>query len=293
MRAAALILLVATATTLAATPAQDLDRARKNFRAKDWQSAKEVAGALLYPDLQLVRAEDVIEAHVLVGAANFELGDTQRAIDEFTKALQLDPDRSITTLMFSEGAVRLFDRTKEDMRIRLEHEAEKKKLAEAAARLEEYRKSLRVYEARPFYLNFMPFGLAQYTQDRPGMGTLFAIGQGATFLTSVGIFGYLVGTYGFESNAVKLGDANRVLLLQRIEIGTGIAFFGFYAWGVYDAIRHHHSRQLVQGDDSLIPPEILNPTKTKPAGKTSLLDRMRFSPMVTPDSVGIGIGWEN
>lgn len=288
MRAAALILLLATATAVA-TPTQDLDRARKNFKAKDWQSAKEVAGALLYPDLQLGRQEDVIEAHVLVGAASFELGDSQRAIDEFTKALQLDPDRSITTMFFSEGAVRLFDRTKEDMRLRLEHEAEKKKLAEAAARLEEYRKSLRVYEARPFYLNFVPFGLAQYTQDRPGMGTVFAIGQSATFLASVGIFGYLVGTYGFESNAVKLTDANRVLFLQRVEIGTGIAFFGFYAWGVYDAIRHHKSRQLVQGDDSLIPPEILNPTKSKPAKTSSL----RFAPMITHDSVGIGLGWEN
>jgi tetratricopeptide (TPR) repeat protein len=292
VRAAALILIALTASA-AATPTQDLDRARKNFRAKDWQSAKEVAGGLLYPELQLGRSEDVIEAHVLVGAANFELGDTQRAVDEFTKALQIDPDRSITTLMFSEGAVRLFDRTKDDVRVRLEHEAEKKKLAEAAERLEAYRKSLVVYEAHPFGFNFLPFGLAQFTQDRTGMGTLMAVGQGTTFLASVGIFGYLVGTYGFRSNAVKLADANRVLTLQRVEIATGGVFFAFYAWGVYDAIRHHHSRQLVRGDDSLIPQELLNPTKTKPAGKTSLLDRMRFAPMVTSDGVGIGIGWEN
>ena len=289
MRAAALILLCAL-TAAHATPTQDLERARKNFRAKDWQSAKEVSGALLYPQLQLGRSEDVIEAHVLLGAANFELGENQQAIDEFTKALQIDPDRSITTLMFSEGAVRLFDRTKEDVRVRLEHEAEKKKLAEAAERLEAYRKSLVVYEARPFYLNFMPFGLAQFTQNRNGMGTVMAIGQGTTFLASVGIFGYLVGTYGFESNAVPLTDGPRVRRLQQIEIGAGIGFFAFYAWGVYDAIRHHKSRQQVQGDDSLIPPEILNPGKTKPSSKTSSL---RLAPMFTQDSVGIGIGWEN
>jgi tetratricopeptide (TPR) repeat protein len=289
VRAAALILVCAM-TIAHATPTQDLDRARKNFRAKDWQSAKEVSGALLYPDLQLGRSEDVIEAHVLLGASNFELGDNQRAVDEFTKALQIDPDRSITTLMFSEGAVRLFDRTKEDVRVRLDHEVEKKKLAEAAERLEAYRKSLVVYEARPFWMNIMPFGLAQFTQGRNGMGTLMAIGQGTTFVTSVGIFGYLVGTYGFRSNAVKLADANRVLTLQRVEIGAGIGFFAFYAWGVYDAIRHHKSRQQVQGDDSLIPSEILNPTKTKRPPKSSSL---RLAPMVTPESVGIGIGWEN
>ena len=287
------MILALAAAVAHATPRQDLDLGVKNFRARDWQSAIRVINPLLYPRIQFASPDDVIEARLLLGAAEFEAGNKDRAVEEFTKVILQDPERELTPLMFSEAAIRLFDRTKEDMRIRLEHEAEKKKLAEAAARLEEYRKSLRVYEARPFGFNFLPFGLAQYTQDRPGMGTLFAIGQGTTFLASVGIFGYLVGTYGFRSNAVKLTDANRVLLLQRIEIGTGIAFFGFYAWGVYDAIRHHKSRQLVQGDDSLIPPEILNPTKNKPAGRTSLLDRMRFSPMVTPDSVGIGIGWEN
>ncbi len=295
MRSAALILLVATAVAHA-TPSQDLDRARKNFRAKDWQSAKEVSGALLYPDLQLGRQEDVIEAHVLLGAANFELGDTQRAIDEFTKALQIDPERAITTLMFSEGAVRLFDRTKEDVRARLEHDAEKQRLAAQAKALEDYRKSLRVYEIRPFSFNFLPFGLAQFTQDRRGMGTAMAIGQTSTFLASVGIFGYLVGTYGFQSNAVDISEGPRVRRLQQIEIGAGIGFFAFYAYGVYDAIRHHKARRQLQGDDSLVPAELLDPSKKKPAPpppKTSLLDRLQISPMVTPESVGIGIGWEN
>jgi tetratricopeptide (TPR) repeat protein len=293
VRTAAVIVLLAV-TTAHATPSQDLDRGRKSFRSRDWQSAIEVISPLLYPDVVLARQEDAIEAHILIGAANFEIGNSDRATDEFTRALRIDPDRSIGTLMFSEGAVRLFDRTKEDVRARLEHDAERKRLAEAAERLEAYRKSLVVYEARPFYLNFMPFGLAQFTQDRDGMGTLMAIGQGSTFLASVGIFGYLVGTYGFESNAVPLTNGPRVRRLQQVEIGTGIAFFAFYAWGVYDAIRHHKSRQQVQGDDSLIPPELLDPTKAKkPPPKTSLRDRLRIGPMVTPTGVGIGIGWEN
>ena len=288
MRTAALIILLAAATA-SATPTQDLDRGRKTFRARDWQSAIEVISPLLYPE-NVLRQEEAIEAHVLIGAANFELGNTDRAVSEFTRALQLDPDRSITNLMFSEGAVRLFDRTKDDVRIRLEHDAEKKRLAEQAEKLEAYRKSLHVYEAHPFYLNFMPFGLAQFTQHRNAMGTLQAIGQGSTFLASVGIFGYLVGTYGFVSNAVPITSGPAVRRLQEVEIGTGLAFFGFYAWSVYDAIRHYKPRQQIQGDDSLIPSEIRNPTKT---GKTSLLERLQIGPMITPTGAGIGIGWEN
>lgn len=295
MRAVALILLVATSIAHA-TPTQDLDRARKNFRAKDWQSAKEVSASLLYPDLQLGRQEDVIEAHVLLGAANFELGDTQRAINEFTLALQIDPERAITTLMFSDGAVRLFERTKEDVTARLERDAEKRRLAAQAKALEDYRKSLHVYEIRPFSFNFIPFGIAQFTQERRGMGAVMAIGQTTTFLASVGIFGYLVGTYGFQSNAVDISEGQRVRRLQEIEIGTGIGFFAFYALGVFDAIRHHKPRRQLQGDDSLVPADLLDPSKKKPAAppkKTSFLDRLKLSPMVTPESVGIGIGWEN
>lgn len=299
MRTAALITAVAAlvaAAPAAATPARDLERGRQSFRARDWQSAIEVLNTLLYPELQLARQEDTVEAHVLLGAAHLENGDRERAEDEFEKALQIDPERSITTLMFSTSAVKLFDQVKEQQRARMERDAEKKRLAEAAERLEAYRKSLVVYETRPFYLNFMPFGLAQFTQKRTRAGTLFAIGQGTLFAANVGVYAYLVGTYGFQSNSVPLADGPRVRSLQQIQIGTGVGFLALYAWGVFDAIRNHKPRQQIQGDDSLIPPELLDPTRAP--RRTSLRQRLRLGPMFTSDAghgpvVGLGIGWEN
>lgn len=296
MRPAVLIAaaLAITASSALATPSQDLDRARQSFRARDWQSAIPVLTTLLYPELQLARQEDVVEAHVLLGAANFEVGNEERAKQEFRRALQIEPDRVITTLTFSEGAVGLFERTKDELRLRMEHDAERRRLAEAAERLEAYRKSLIVYETRPFYLNFMPFGLAQLAQHRVRAGALFAVGQGAAFAANVGIYAYLVGTYGFESNSVPLTDGPSVRRLQQLQIGTGVAFLGLYAWGVFDAIRHYKPRQQIQGDDSLIPPDLLNPA---PAPKqTSWRARLRLAPMINADlgpTVGLGIGWEN
>ncbi len=294
MRTAVLIAVMIATTSIAdATPTQELERGRQSFRARDWASAIPVLTALLYPELQLARKDDAIEAHVLLGAAQFETGNSDRARDEFEKALQIDPERTITTLMFSSGAVRLFDQVREEQRDRTEREAEKKRLAEVSERLELFRKSLIVYEARPYYLNFMPFGLAQYTQDRTRVGALFTIGQGLTFLTSVGIYGYLVGTYGFKNTDVPILEGPRVRQLQQVTIASGIGFYALYAFGVFDAIRHHKPRQQVEGDDSLIPKDLLEPTK-KPARKTtSVRDRFKLSPMFTPQSVGIGIGWEN
>ena len=290
---AAVIVLAALGAVAQASPAQDLERGRASFRAGDWSSAIPVLKSVLYPKPSLGREEDEVDARVLLGAAHYQIGDQESAREEFEKALQIDPDRTITTLTFSSGAVRLFDQIKGEQRDRIERDAEKKRLAEAAERLELYRKSLVVYEARPYYLNFMPFGLAQYTQDRTRVGALFTIGQGLTFMTSVGIYGYLVGTYGFANSDVPLLEGPRVRKLQQITIASGVAFYALYAFGVFDAIRHHKPRQQVQGDDSLIPQDLLEPTKKPAPKKTSLRERLNVAPMVTPESVGIGIGWEN
>ncbi len=290
---AAVIVLAALSAVAHASPAQDLESGRASFRAGDWGSAIPVLKSVLYPKPSLGREEDEVEARVLLGAAHYQIGDQESAREEFEKALQIDPDRTITTLTFSSGAVRLFDQIKGEQRDRMERDAEKKRLAEAAEKLELYRKSLVVYEARPYYLNFMPFGLAQYTQKRTRVGALFTIGQGLTFLTSVGIYGYLVGTYGFKNTDVPLLEGPRVRQLQQVTIASGIGFYALYAFGVFDAIRHHKPRQQVQGDDSLIPKDLLEPTQ-KPAPKqTSFRERLKLSPMFTPQSVGIGIGWEN
>jgi tetratricopeptide (TPR) repeat protein len=286
------IVLAALAAAAHASPTRDPDRARQSFKARDWQSAIPVLNTLLYPRIQLDQQEDEIEAHVLLGAALLEVGDRDRAQEEFEKALEIDPERSISTLTFSTGAVRLFEQTKDQLQARIERDAARKRLAEAAERLEEYRKSLIVYETRPYYVNFVPFGAGQFQQRRTGAGILFAITQGVTGATSAGIFLYLAGKYGLVSDAVPLAEGPRVRLLQQIEIGTGIAFLGFYAWGVVDSLLSYKPRQQIEGDDSLIPRDLLVPEETAPR-QTSLRDRIRVGPIITSSGVGIGIGWEN
>jgi len=291
LTAGAVALLLALTRPAAATPEQDLMRGRDRFRARDWAAAIPVLNTLLYPELQLARPEDAWEAHVLLGAAQFESGNLERAEDEFENALRIDPERTITTLTFSTGAVRLFERLRTEQQARMERDAERRRLAEAAERLEAYRKSLIVYETRPYYVNFVPFGAGQFQQRRTGPGILFATAQGVTGAASAGVFLYLAGTYGLVSNKVPLADGPFVRRLQQIEIGTGVAFLGFYAWGVIDSLLHYQPRQQIQGDDSLIPPDLLRPSTPAPA--TSLRDRLRFGPILTPTGVGIGIGWEN
>ena len=271
-----------------AAPGQQLDRGRESFKRGDWQSAIEVINVLLYPELQLARREQVIEAHILLGAAYYQVGNRERAREEFGRALQIEPEQSIGTRLYSEGAIRLFDETKTDLKILMEREEEKRRIAQRLKEIEDYKKSLIVYETHPYYVNFVPFGAGQFQNRQRGKGLLFATTQGLTGGVSAGIFLYLASKYGLSSSSVPVDEGPGVRRLQQLEIATGIAFFGFYAWGVVDSLLNYKPRQRVEGEDSLLPPE-LRDGKPPSKQKTSLRDRLRVHPVLVPDG-GAGVG---
>ncbi|MBA3539321.1 MAG: hypothetical protein H0T79_06805 [Deltaproteobacteria bacterium] len=275
----------------AASPSQELDRARQAYRAKDWQTSKPLLNDLLYPDERLSQPQDLVEAYVLLGATCVELSETERAKREFKKALQLQPDRELGDLLFTESVIRIFNETRKEIEADNKRLEDAKRVQDQLDQIKAYRDSLVFYENHPYYLNFVPFGAGQFQNGNKLRGALLATGQGLTLAASAGIWGYLVNTYGINCpSCVKADDAAFVRRLQQIQIGTGIAFLGLYAYGVIDALLHHKAQALVKGDESLIPE--LDPKKTTPK-KMSLRDRIRFSPMITPDGVGIGLGWEN
>jgi tetratricopeptide (TPR) repeat protein len=273
-----------------AAPALQLDRGRDSFKRGDWQSAIEVINLLLYPELQLARKEQVVEAHILLGAAFYQAGDRERAREEFQRALEIEPEQSIGTRLYSEGAIRLFEETKTDLRIAREREDEKRRIAQRLAEIEAYKKSLIVYETHPYYVNFVPFGAGQFQNQQRGKGILFAASQAVTGGISAGIFLYLASKYGLVSSAVPIEDGPTVRRLQELEIATGAAFLGLYAWGVVDSLLHYKPRQLVGGADSLLPPELRDPPK--PAQKASLRDRVLVHPVLVPSGAGIGLSLE-
>ena len=293
--AAALVAAAADAARAspAVAPALQLDRGRDSFKRGDWQSAIEVINLLLYPELQLARKEQVVEAHILLGAAYYQLGNRERAREEVQRALLLEPEQSIGSRLYSEGAIRLFEETKTDLRIAKEREDEKRRIAERLEQIEAYKKSLIVYETHPYYVNFVPFGAGQFQNRQRGKGIMFAVTQGVTGGISAGIFLYLASKYGLVSSSVPIDEGRTVRNLQGLEIATGAAFLGFYAWSVLDALAYYKPRQRVEGEDSLLPPELRDPGaprgKPAPPKQTSLRDRVHVHPVLVP-SGGAGLG---
>jgi hypothetical protein len=284
---AAVIAAAAVPRSSSAAPAEELAMARAGFRAGDCVSAMPTLNLLLYPQPRLALVGDLVEAHVLLGACFLGSGDGVRAAREFEEALSLEPTMTLDPLLFSAEAIQLFTQTKEALEVRSRREAEARALADERERLRRYRESLIVYEVRPYYVNFIPFGAGQLQNGQRGKGIFFASSQVATGAASMGIWVYLVGKYGLGGQ-VPEEDAGTVRRLQQIEIATGAACLGLMAWGIVDSLIHHRPRVQVEGDDSLLPKDLRKLDRARPAAS-----RLRLHPTLMPDGAGVALSWEH
>lgn len=275
----------ASAGAADATPSEDLTRARAAFRAGDYATAIPLLTYLLYPAPRLGRQPDLLEAHVLLGVCAFESGDRATASREFEEALYLQPELALDTVLFSTEAVRYFDEEKARVTERNRLEAERRRIAEENERYKQLLASMVVIETRPFYVNFIPFGVGQLQNGETGKAVMFASSQAITGGLSAGIWLYLAGTYGFNGE-VPDSDNAFVRRLEQIEIGAGIACLGLMAWGIFDSIRNYRPSVQRKPDESLLPPELRRKPEPKPA-PTAL--RLELAPLVHDRGGGLGV----
>jgi len=282
-------LLAALGATVHAGPSEDFESAKLYFRQKDCGSAMRYLTGILYPDPRIADRDKIVESRTMLGACFADEGTTDRAKAEFEKALQLKPKESLDPLFYSDRARRLFDDTKADIENRAKKDEELRKLQQQREELAQRIKNLRLYKGTPSGGTSLPFGLNQ--RETTGSTLKWARvggGQLVTLGTSVGIWYYLVNKYGIRSDQVPPDEAVGVRRLQGVEIAAGGAFLLLYAYSVYDSVRHYEPQKRIAGDDELLQKALDDKPK-----KTSMRERIHISPMLTTDSVGIGIGWEN
>ncbi len=283
-------IVVALAARADATPSQELDAARDLFRAGQFADAVPKLNYLLYPQARLSQEDDLLEAHVLLAACTFEAGDRVTARREFEEALSLQRDLTLDSLLYSSAAVDFFDDIKADLEERERREAEQRRLAEENERLQARLAAMVVYETRPYYVNFIPFGAGQFQNGDRTKGVFFAATQGLTGGVSAGIWLYLVGEFGLNGKVEpdRIAFARR---LQQIEIGAGTVCLGLMAWGVIDSLLNYEPSARIEADESLIPPDLRKPK----APKASRLE-LRPELLVTPSgdaAPGLSLSWEH
>lgn len=317
LTATALVALTAAAAIAgehraAATPAQELVRARGLFRGGDFAGALPLLNYLLYPTPRLSQPADLVEAHVLLGVCAYETGDRKTAKREFEEALFLQRDLTLDTLLFSAEAVEFFDDTRADLEDKEKRDADQRRLAEENERLARALQNLVVIETRPFYVNIIPFGAGQFQNGDRGKGLFFASAEAVTGAASAGIWLYLVSKYGIPGQ-VPPEEAATARRLQQVEIGTGAVCLGLMAWGIVDSLLHYKPSVRVAADESLLPDEVRDRARggppRGPEGDGSADDpprapppapapqsRLQLSPTIIPSpgahGAGLSLTWE-
>ncbi len=282
--ATAILLLVLGISSAQATPAEELAQANESFLARDFKVAIGRFSALLYPTSRLASASEIAEAHLLLGVCYFETDQRESAEREFEEALLLNNALRLDATLFSAEAVLFF----ETLRLKLEREAEaaaeSARLTRKQQALDRALKNLVVLEKRRYWVNLMPFGLGQFQNDQTTKGIAFFTSQATMASASIGLWSYQVIKYGYRGT-VPRDEVSTVNTLQTIQIGTGLAFFALWAWGVVDSLSNYEHAVTRQADPSILK-ELEDIYDTGPTSS------LRVLPMLSEDTGGMSVHWE-
>lgn len=268
-----------------ATPTEKLAEAREAFQLGNYEQAIPLLNYLLYPDVRLARKGDLIEAHVLLGAAHFEAGNQRVARREFEEALFLDTELVLDPLLFSEKTIEFFEDRKAEFIERAARDAEARRLAEERDRLREALESMVVIERKPYFINFVPFGAGQFQNGHNTKGVILFASEVVLGGTSMALWIVQVGQYGFNG-VVPDEDADAVRRMQQIQVATGVACLLLMGAGIADALIYYKSVARRPADESLLPDDF-KITPPKKQGST-----LKILPAPAPSGAGVVMSWE-
>lgn len=271
----------------------ELKRIETDFEYGKYDQVLESAEARL--ELGALDDEVRCELHRLAGLSAFNLEKPDQAERNFRHVLRLDPDYTLDPFRVPPPAIELFDQVRRGMAAELPELRARKAAREAAQREEEAsrlrerselealrtqldelnrRVTVRYVERQNRLVNFMPLGLGQFQQGRVGVGVGLAVGQGALAATSV--LAYVarwslretvveeingrVGEDVYRREAWLLPSARKGEdeMWAAIQLSTGFAFFGAWAFGIIDALIHH--KDMVQSEPVEVAPSEAPPS---------------------------------
>lgn len=269
--------LVAAAPALAAASAtQDLTRARGEYERGEYQKTVQILYKLLYVEKEPMLEDDLVESHKLLGISYYYLDDPEKARQEFSALLYIDPDYELDPVIEQPEVVAFFDNVKRELKNEL-NEIRKQRAIEEAKKQQP---SVEITITRDVryespWGNFIPFGYGQFRNGQSGWGTVYLVTEGALAAISTGLFVAQAIEFGFPVGRRPAEDEiERVRLMQTLQIGTGGLAILVYGIGVVHAFRDFKPKITVT-----------NRSEKK-------LTTQHLAPIVAPGTVGLGATWE-
>jgi tetratricopeptide (TPR) repeat protein len=264
----------------------DVRKVRTEYEYGNFKKALDLAQEKI--DRGGLTDEHLIELHKYAGLAAFDLNRLEDAERHFKALLEKSPDVDLDPFSVEPGALRfleevrtknkdLLDVIRRGIRDRTQRLRELAEEEERRRRLEQdisRRVTVKTVQQRSRLLNFVPFGVGQFQQNRNRAGALFAAGEGA--LGAANLTAWIVrwalattgvnavptqtnGTLGQPDgwviqHGVATRDAFQDSAWRYVQYATAAAFFTVYSGQVLDAVYHHEDEVVTETQTITVPP---------------------------------------
>lgn len=187
----------------------------------DWATVQQLV-APLADDRNAARG-DRAEAHRLLGLAALDDGSSERAELHFFAYLKLDLDGRLDPNLYPPETVAFFEG------VRGKHAAELR--------------ALRPKPRRAIALNLIPPAGQFQNRERTKAWALAGVG-GTLLVANLGSYGLLRAWCDGDDGTCE-GHTRSARVLRDVNLVSGIALIGLYAYGVYDGLRHYQRTPAV------------------------------------------------
>jgi hypothetical protein len=249
-------------------PTAQLEAAEGDYRELQYRRAEQTLRKLLYGPDKLTVPDDKLRARELLGACLWYLDEKSESSREFERLLALQPGHTLDKFVYPKPLLDFF----ESVRTTLVEQGIIARVAEPTADKPPPPTVLRITQREQSRaIAFMPFGVAQFEQDRPGWGAFFAASQGAMALANIGTYAAYMAIY-------NSGDAQTTEALFISTIATGAVWIALTAWGIIDANVAYEPSRIVGTE--VVPAEQAMPGRGFEADRA--LEAPRGSPGLPP-----------
>lgn len=249
----------ARGATSAAPPAQVFEKAKAAYDRGAYKQVITLLRPLLYPKSRLNKKKMQLLAQKMLGVSYVFEKKRLAAEQSFLAILAEAPKFRLDPLVDPAAAVKVFEsvRTRSAEMLRKIEEAQRaeaRRQRDEQKRREQELKELRALakrgsqvlertvERRPYWLNFIPFGVGQFKNGHNVKGAVLLSTQIATAAASLGMaLGYRV---AFPDGHYAPEDKSTVDLLRTGQVLSGAIFWALVVYGVLDAINYHKPQSV-------------------------------------------------
>ena len=231
--------------------------ARSTFDFGQYRATVNKLTPVITPAVLLAARAEISEAYTLLGLSHFFLGEKPLARRYFERLLEYSPDAELDPVKIPPPAVSFFQDLKERKAAELaQKKAELKRQREEEARRQAEANTRRiryVYQERSKIAAFLPFGIGQFQNQQPVLGTILLGSQVASISVSIAAF-LAVENLRTRDGRFRNADVEQARSIQRLQLYSAATAAVLVTAGIVQALWAFEPTRFVEEQELKAPP---------------------------------------